>query len=97
MATMPTGQAVAIATEHVSKFRFAPPAGDMYIAGRDGLARQDQARRIPTVGDVRRLYTIGLAGKWAWMASVNNLPMQNINNNQPPAIRMQVARARYAC
>jgi hypothetical protein len=31
--------------------------GALYSAGRDTLARYDQARRIPMVGDVRRLFT----------------------------------------
>ena len=71
-------------------------AGDLYRAGKDGLARPDQIAGLPTTGQPERLYVIGRAGKFAWTASVSISPLQNRDNNESPADRMQVARARYA-
>jgi hypothetical protein len=55
--------------------------GRFYEAGNDTLAKPYQVRGAGAVGDIDRLYTLGILGDWAYRMAVLRMPNQNANNN----------------
>jgi hypothetical protein len=95
-AAVPTIRFIESDHRHVATKACAIRLGHFYEAGQCTLASERQRRGAGMVGDVDKLITIGILGVWPWTAAVIVRPTQNITNNEPPAVRTAILRARYA-